>query len=207
MIWVEELPSHDMSCKACSSGKVEVRWQEYAVAVMCSGALQVMCTWIFSLVGVCCSLPARTLYCWNCRSCKYRHGLVVRLAWLGNGNHSNFQPGFEPLQNPQEFAKKNYIFKISLLRIITSPLLRIITNSLLHHYDINIKPSLHHHYIIIRSLLKIHYYKFIITNYYIIITHYYIIIIPLLLINRVIFTISLLHILTSLLQFYDVIFS
>ena len=63
MIWVEALPGHDVSCKECSSRKLEILWQEYAGAVKCIMqicALQVMCTWIISRVGVCGNLLTRT---------------------------------------------------------------------------------------------------------------------------------------------------
>ena len=128
------------------------------------GALQVMCTWIFSLVGVCCSLQAGILYCWNYMSCTYWHGLVVRLGevefptWVQTG-------------------PKGVLPKILKFWDI------IITSLLHHNYNFII-------YIIITSLLRHYYivithcYNFIITNYYIIITsllhHYHIIITTLL---------------------------
>ena len=69
------------------------------------GVVQVMYTWIFLLVVVCRSLPARILHCWkkpwNCITCKYRHGLVVR---LGDCNHSNLG------SNPKGFLPKNLHF-------------------------------------------------------------------------------------------------
>ena len=130
------------------------------VAGVCSrrhvqmGALQVMCTWIFSLVGICGSRQAGILYCWNCITYKYRHGLVVRL-W--DGNHSNLGSNLNRTQ--RSFAQILTFLRYHYYIIITS-LLLIIT-SVLHHY-----------YIIITSLLLIitHYYNFIITYYSVVIT-------------------------------------
>ena len=51
-------------CHLASGQAQAVPSLQNAVAVHVQmGALQVMCTWIFSLVGVCGSLPARILYC------------------------------------------------------------------------------------------------------------------------------------------------
>ena len=189
------------------------------------GALQVMCTWMFSRVHACGSLPgpAHNLNDQNYIVCKYRHGLVVILEV---GNRSDL--GSNPSKNLRSFEQKIKFLRCHYYVIITS-LLRhyyIIITSLLHHYYIIvthyynfiityyyiiISTLLHHYY----SLLQQHYYILLrhyciiitslLRHYYIIITsllhHYYIIITSLLLI----ITGSLLHIITILLCQYDII--
>ena len=112
MISVKELPGDDVSCKACSSWKREVLWQEYAVAVMCRW---VPCRWC--ILGYChyVGLLQSNLYCWNCMTCKYRHGLVVRLR---DGNHSNL--GSNPNRSQRSFAQKFTFLRYHYYIIITS---------------------------------------------------------------------------------------
>ena len=88
-------------------------------------------------------------------TCKYRHGLVVRL-WDGNHSDLGSKPKRTPRSLAQKFAFLRYHYYVLLHVAIITSLLQIhcyvfyfIITSLLHHYYVIITSSLHHHYIII----------------------------------------------------------
>ena len=201
MISVGELPGHhdDVSCKACASWKLDVLWQENAVAVMRRWAPCRLC-----VLGYCEYVVSAAVYFILLNL----HDLLIQ-AWP-SGKAQSFQPGFEPQHDPTEFCPKftflryhYYIVITSLLLIITNSILLIIT-SLLHHYNVIITPLLLHYY----SLLLMCYYPLLQFHYYSLLHHYYTIITSLLRHYSHSYNVIITYyytIITSLLRHYHVI--
>ena len=120
------------------------------------GALQVMCTCLFSRVGVCGILPSFILYCQSYMTCKNSYGLVIR---FGDGNHSNL--GSNPNRIQRSFAQK-----ITFLRCHYYVLL---------HHSVLLQIIITYHYVLLHNDIVTYYYYVIITYYYILmISCYYI---------------------------------
>ena len=134
------------------------------------GALQVMCTWIFSQVGVCASLPARILYCSSCMTSKYSHGLVVRFR---DGNRFNL--GSNPNRTQGSFVQILTFLKCHYYVLLRSHYYVLLQNHyciLLRIITYSITTSLLHHY---SKLITTYCYISLQTHYYILLQHYYII--------------------------------